>query len=94
MSTIIHGALLLVSVVTIPFLLNKIPLATLAAVLLIIGYKLAVPNVKHFLKFMPNAMNLFLLMIVVEIIIVSNSDSIIFKTIIGRRAHYHGRWQI
>lgn len=49
MSAIIHGFLLLVSVLSIPFLLNKIPLATLAAILLIIGYKLAKPAVfKHF----------------------------------------------
>jgi len=83
MSTIIHGALLLVSVVTIPFLLNKIPLATLAAVLLLIGYKLAVPNVKHFLKLMPNAMNLLLLIIVIGIIIFNNSDNTILKIGIG-----------
>lgn len=43
MSAIIHGVLLLVSVVTIPVLLNKIPLATLAAILLLVGYKLAKP---------------------------------------------------
>ena len=49
MSTIIHGFLLLLSVVTIPMVLNKIPLATLAAVLLLVGYKLAKPStVKHF----------------------------------------------
>lgn len=49
MSAIIHGILLLVSVLSIPFLLNKIPLAVLAAVLLVIGYKLAKPAVfKHF----------------------------------------------
>ncbi len=49
MSTIIHGILLLISVLSIPFLLNKIPLATLAAVLLLIGYKLANPKtMKHF----------------------------------------------
>ena len=49
MSAIIHGVLLLVSVLTIPFILNKIPLATLAAVLLLIGYKLANPKtIKHF----------------------------------------------
>lgn len=45
MSAIIHGFLLLVSVLSIPFLLNKIPLATLAAVLLMVGYKLAKPSV-------------------------------------------------
>jgi len=49
MSAIIHGVLLLVSVLTIASLLNKIPLATLAAILLLIGYKLAKPTVfKHF----------------------------------------------
>jgi len=49
MSTIIHGLLLLISVVTIPIVLNKIPLATLAAVLLLVGYKLANPKtIKHF----------------------------------------------
>ncbi|MFE3847428.1 SulP family inorganic anion transporter [Flavobacterium sp. LB3P45] len=49
MSTIIHGLLLLISVVTIPLVLNKIPLATLAAILLLVGYKLAKPaTFKHF----------------------------------------------
>ena len=49
MSAIIHGLLLLISVLAIPTLLNKIPLATLAAVLLMIGYKLANPKtVFHF----------------------------------------------
>jgi MFS superfamily sulfate permease-like transporter len=43
MSTILHGMLLLISVLTIPVILNKIPLATLAAVLLMVGYKLAKP---------------------------------------------------
>lgn len=51
LSTIIHGLFLLVSVVTIPFILNKIPLATLAAILLLVGYKLAKPSTfKHFWK--------------------------------------------
>ncbi len=42
-SAIIHGFLLLISVLIIPTLLNKIPLAVLAAVLFIVGYKLAKP---------------------------------------------------
>lgn len=42
-STIIHGILLLVCVISIPFILNLIPLATLAAVLILVGYKLAKP---------------------------------------------------
>jgi len=43
MSSIIHGVLLLVSVLSIPAILNKIPLATLATVLILVGYKLAKP---------------------------------------------------
>lgn len=43
MSTIIHGILLLISVLSIPAILNKIPLATLATVLILVGYKLAKP---------------------------------------------------
>ncbi|HFS67894.1 MAG TPA: SulP family inorganic anion transporter [Flavobacteriia bacterium] len=44
MSAIIHGLLLLVSVITIPTLLNRIPLSVLAAILLIVGWKLAKPQ--------------------------------------------------
>jgi len=43
MSTILHGLLLLISVILIPTLLNKIPLSVLAAILLIVGYNLAKP---------------------------------------------------
>lgn len=49
MSTIIHGLLLLISVLAIPVMLNKIPLATLATILILVGYKLAKPaTFKHF----------------------------------------------
>jgi MFS superfamily sulfate permease-like transporter len=43
LSTIVHGFLLLISAVTIASLLNMIPLASLAAILLMVGYKLAKP---------------------------------------------------
>ena len=43
LSSILHGLLLLSSVMVIPNLLNKIPLSVLAAILLIVGYKLAKP---------------------------------------------------
>ncbi|AWN74832.1 SulP family inorganic anion transporter [Legionella anisa] len=45
LSTILHGVLLLVCVLTIPMVLNQIPLASLAAILVMIGYKLASPSV-------------------------------------------------
>ena len=43
-SAIIHGILLLISVILIPNLLNKIPLSVLASILFIVGYKLAKPS--------------------------------------------------
>lgn len=43
LSAIFHGLLLLISVIIIPKLLNMIPLSVLAAILLIVGYKLAKP---------------------------------------------------
>ncbi len=44
MSAVYHGILLLICVVLIPVLLNKIPLAALAAILLVVGFKLARPS--------------------------------------------------
>lgn len=61
LSAIIHGFLLLTSVIIIPGLLNMIPLSVLAAVLLIVGFKLAKPGLfkemykagwKQFIPFM------------------------------------------
>jgi carbonic anhydrase len=40
-SAIVHGALLLISVLAFPQWLNKIPIAALACILLFVGYKLA-----------------------------------------------------
>jgi MFS superfamily sulfate permease-like transporter len=42
-SAIVHGFFLLISVVLIPNLLNMIPLSVLAAILLVVGFKLAKP---------------------------------------------------
>ena len=43
-SAISHGVLLLISLVALPTVMNLIPLATLAGVLLLVGYKLAKPS--------------------------------------------------
>lgn len=45
LSTIIHGLILLICTLSIPTALNLIPLASLAAVLIMVGYKLAKPTV-------------------------------------------------
>ncbi|MEY2905316.1 MAG: hypothetical protein RJA52_1332 [Bacteroidota bacterium] len=44
MAAILHGILLLFAAMLIPSLLNLIPLATLAAILFMVGYKLAKPS--------------------------------------------------
>ncbi|HEX5023974.1 MAG TPA: SulP family inorganic anion transporter [Agriterribacter sp.] len=43
MSTILHGFFLLISALTLAGVLNMIPLASLAAILIVVGYKLAKP---------------------------------------------------
>ncbi len=61
MSAIAHGVILLLSAMAIPFILNLIPLASLAAILFLVGYKLAKPSLfkemyavgqSHFVPFM------------------------------------------
>ena len=44
LAAILHGVLLLVSVIFVPGILNLIPLSVLAAILLLVGYKLAKPT--------------------------------------------------
>ncbi len=62
-----HGIVLLVSTLLIPELLNKIPLASLAAILLVVGYKLASPQLfqkmyqvgpYHFIPFIATVLGL------------------------------------
>ena len=57
-SAIIHGFLLLAFVMAAPRLLNMIPLASLAAILLVTGYKLA--SIKLFKDFYAKGMNQFI----------------------------------
>ncbi len=60
-AAIMHGVILLLSAMAIPMLLNLIPLASLAAILFLVGYKLAKPQLfkqmyglgqTHFVPFM------------------------------------------
>lgn len=44
LATILHGLLILVSALTLVKLMNLIPLASLAAILIVVGYKLARPS--------------------------------------------------
>ena len=68
MSAIFHGVLLICSVVFIPTILNKIPLASLAAVLLMVGYKLANPQV--FKKVFKDGYDQFIPFIVTILVVV------------------------
>ncbi|SEK95074.1 Sulfate permease, MFS superfamily [Maribacter orientalis] len=67
LSAIIHGFLLLISVILIPTLLNMIPLSVLAAILFVVGFKLAKPSLfkkmyqlgwKQFLPFIVTVLGL------------------------------------
>jgi MFS superfamily sulfate permease-like transporter len=68
-STILHGALLLLSVAFIPQLLNLIPKAALAAILVFTGYKLAKPSL--FKSFYAKGMNQFLPFIITIVAILT-----------------------
>ena len=57
LSSILHGFLLLISVMAIPWVLNMIPLGVLAAILLVVGYKLAKPSL--FIKIYKEGMGQF-----------------------------------
>ncbi len=57
LSTIFHGILLLISIILIPKVLNLIPLGTLAAILFVVGYKLAKPSL--FVKMYKEGMGQF-----------------------------------
>jgi MFS superfamily sulfate permease-like transporter len=68
LSAIFHGILLLVCVITIPHLLNFIPLAALAAILLLTGYKLC--NLSVFSKIIKNGKYQFIPFFVTVLVII------------------------
>ena len=76
MSAFFHGIFLLMAVVFIPGLINKIPLSALAAVLLVVGYKLARISLfkdqfekgwEHFIPFMVTVVSIVLTDILIGI---------------------------
>ncbi|WP_324069481.1 MAG: SulP family inorganic anion transporter [Flavobacterium sp.] len=68
LATIFHGFLLILFALSIPFVLNKIPLAALAAVLLMVGYKLAKPSV--FIHLWKNGYSQFIPFVITVIAVV------------------------
>jgi MFS superfamily sulfate permease-like transporter len=58
LSTILHGLLLLISVVFLSTILNLIPLASLASILLVTGFKLA--RISKFKELYKNGLNQFI----------------------------------
>lgn len=91
-STIVHGLLLLLCVTTIPVLLNMIPLATLAAILFVVGYKLAEPSIfirmyrlgwEYFLPFIATIIG-----IIVEDLLIGISIGMTIAIFIILRHHY------
>lgn len=68
MSSIIHGLFLLICVVFIPALLNKIPLSSLAAILILTGWKLAKPKV--FMQMFQHGKYQFIPFIVTVVVII------------------------
>lgn len=68
LSTIIHGLLLLVSVLFLSSVINLIPLASLAAILLVVGYKLA--SIRVFKSLYKRGWNQFLPFVLTVVFIV------------------------
>lgn len=68
MAAISHGIFLATFVLLLPWLLNMIPLACLAAVLLLVGYKLA--NIGLFKKMYKNGLSQFIPFVVTILVIV------------------------
>ncbi|WP_339708340.1 SulP family inorganic anion transporter [Algoriphagus aquimarinus] len=67
MSAVLHGVLLIILVLSIPTFLNLIPLSCLAAVLFLVGYKLAKPSI--FLSIYKNGWDQFIPFIVTVVAI-------------------------
>lgn len=68
-ATVLHGIFLLATVFLIPTVINKIPLSTLAAILIYIGYKLTSPNI--YIKIYKQGLDRFIPFIITVVAIIS-----------------------
>jgi MFS superfamily sulfate permease-like transporter len=98
LSSFVHGVLLLVSVVVIPMILNLIPLAALAAILILVGYKLA--NAQLFKKMFKIGSDQFLPFIVTVVAVVGTDllTGVLIGTAVGLmvvlRMNYHAAYTL
>ena len=83
MSAILHGVLMLALVSLVPWLLNKIPLSALAAVLIFVGYKLA--KVSLFREYYAKGFDQFIPFVVtiIAILLTDLLEGIIIGILVG-----------
>ncbi|MGQ9896344.1 MAG: SulP family inorganic anion transporter [Acidobacteriota bacterium] len=92
MSAFIHGVLLLFSVFLIPGLLSRIPIASLSAILLLVGYKLAKPGLfksmyaQGYAQFIPFVVTL--VAIVATDLLIGSGIGLVFGAFFVIRANY------
>jgi MFS superfamily sulfate permease-like transporter len=92
-STIFHGALIAISVLTFPAAMEYIPLSTLAAILILVGYKLTSPSLwkgmwrKGLDQFLPFAITA--ITIVLTNLLIGIGVGIVVALIFVLRSNYH-----
>ena len=84
LSTILHGLLLLISVIFLSTILNLIPLASLASILLVTGFKLA--RISLFKEMYKNGLNQFIPFIITIIAILFTD--LLIGIIVGSLSHH------
>ena len=97
MSAILHGFFLIISVMTIVPLLNMIPLASLAAILIVVGYKLTNPSMflwmyrRGFEQFVPFSITVIAMLVsdLLTGVILGLVASILFTLHHSYRNSYH-----